>query len=64
MVMNKVVSIIALLFIISGCETVNEAGRSIETAVDNLGENSKRAAKDVGDAGNDFADRAKSGGDE
>ena len=60
--MKKVISIIALLFIISGCETVNEAGRSIETAVDNLGDNSKRAAKDVGDAGNDFADRAKSGG--
>jgi len=62
--MKKFVSIIALLFIISGCETVNETGRSIETAVDNLGENSKRAAKDVGDAGNEFIEKAKSGGDE
>ena len=62
--MKKVISIIALLFIISGCETVNEAGRSIETAVDNLGDNSKRAAKDVGDAGNEFIEKAKSGGDE
>ena len=60
--MKKAVLVSLMLFIIVGCETVNEAGQSIETAVDNLGDNSKRAAKDIGDAGNDFVEKAKSGG--
>ena len=62
--MKKVVLIMMMLFVIGGCETLNEAGQSIGTAVDNLGENSKRAAKDVGDAGNEFVEKAKSGGDD
>ena len=60
--MKKAVLISMMLIVIAGCETINEAGQSIETAVDNLGDNSKRAAKDIGDAGNDFVEKAKSGG--
>ena len=60
--MKKAVLISMMLIVIAGCETINEAGQSIATAVDNLGDNSKRAAKDIGDAGNDFVEKAKSGG--
>jgi predicted small secreted protein len=61
--MKRIMLLSVLMFVIGGCETVNEAGESIGTAVDNLGINSDGAAKDVGDAGNKAADNVKSGGE-
>jgi len=62
--MKKLFILAMFVFATSGCETVNEAGRSIETAIHDLPDNSRKAAKDIGDTGNKIVGSGKQSADE
>ena len=62
--MKKIFIIAAFIFASTGCETINEGGVAIEKAIHDLPENSRKAAKDIGDTGNQIVGSGKQSADD